>query len=75
MIENKYLYLKMDDKQLHGYYSNKQLLSNKESYEYLDLNNKKILVTEVCKHKKDIFYFDDMIYIGPLKYWIRTISS
>ena len=32
----------MNDNQLYGYFSNKQLLNNNQSYEYLDINNKNI---------------------------------
>jgi|TARA_B100001248_G_scaffold155102_1_gene116760 hypothetical protein len=64
----------MDHKTLHGWYSEKQLNATKRSYCYKDINDKEIYVTVVSNNTQHKCSFDDLVYMGIMKSFVKKIN-
>ena len=58
----------------HGWYSEKQLKVSKTSYCYKDINDKEIYVTVVSNNTQHKCLFDDLVYMGIMKSFVKKIN-
>jgi hypothetical protein len=59
---------------MHGYYSEKQRLKA-GSLVYLDADGEEVVVTDVYSVKKDKSPLDDMVYVGIVTTFVRSIPA
>ena len=63
-----------DDKVIHGWYSEKQKeITHKEIY-YYNMKDQVVVVTTVANSMDHGCKFDDMVYMGRLKTYFKTIK-
>ena len=59
----------------YGWYSDKQFSVNKKLFYYKDINENTVQVTMISSTKNHGTKFDDMMYRGLMKSYIKKIES